>query len=1502
MVPYMLYKKALQKVTKETQQSIPQNIPQMGHDTTIRRIITNPTDIRKAIHSKVLEAVRSKFPIAGKNFTAKLTSAGVKFSELSHKKQSDLLLSRHNATDGVYADIDIIDNTSGMVVGHLKNKRICNIPYYTNRYTLMLDGNEYAVVSQMRTKSGVYTRKRGNEEIESSFNLAKGANFKLVMDPDTGIFKVDILNATLLAVAVLKVLGAGSQDITNALGQELAEKNLSQLTGSQLERARNTLYDKLVRYRKDGSDVLLGAEEKDAAIRRYFAATEIDPETTAITLGRAFSSVGPASILEAMKKILAVYKGTEDIDERDMLEFQKIHTVEDLLAETIEKSSDIVPKIRQRLDKLRLDNGKIADDALGKAFVPDVLTRPLRRFITGSSLSRMPAQINPMEFVDTASIITRLGEGAISSERAVPFDTRAVNYSYMGLIDPIAAPESFKVGIDAHCTFGALKGGDNEFYKDVIDCRTGRRVQKRSIELFDSYLGFPDPVYNKGDRKPDDDMAAIHRGKLVHVPRSRLDYQIASPHDLATVTTNTLPFMPANQGNRLLMGDKHIQQALPLKDPEKRLVKSVLGDASKYKSTVDALGSWTVPTSPVDGVVEKIDDEYVYIKDGSGKSHPVDYENNLALATKTFLHNDITVKPGDVVKAGQPLGGSNFSKDGELTMGRNLRIAYMPYHGLNHEDGVVLSESAAKKMTSIHSDKVTLVVNRNTIIGKDKYVTAFPTNFTAEQLRKLDSDGIARKGVILEEGDPVILAMEDNSGSRVNQVLGMLHKSLRHPYRDRAEVYDQHYQAEVVAVASTQSVKTVVLRIEKPLQLGDKIAGSYGNKGVCSKILPDDQMPRDENGNVLDGIFTSAGVISRINPAQILESALGKVAEKTGKVYEIENYSKPDYVQFVKEELKKHGVRDTETVTDPVTGKKIPNVFVGVQHCHKLFKTTDTNFAARGVDGGYDQDDAPSGSGISGPKALGSMEVNALIAHNARSLLREGTVLRGSRNLEFWKQFQSGLVPQMPVEKKTFTRFLAILKQAGVNVTRKDNELVAAPMTDKDVLELSSGEIRNGLMLSAKALRPEVGGLFDPGVTGGIQGTRWSHIKLVEPVVNPIFADAARSVLRMGGKEFREMAIKQGGNAIKEALNRVDVEKELKSAEDAVYGGSLGKSDLDKAVKKVKYLRALKDLGMKPGDAYVLSVVPVTPPIMRPVTVGATGDIMTNDADFLYRDLILQNNTFRSMKAAGGFRRQEIEENREALNTRMRELTGLVAPGDPQLRGRSTKGAISFIAGDTPKEGYFQRKVIYGKMNLTGRATISPDTTLGLDEIGLPEEAAWRMYTPFVMRRLAQRGYTPLQAREAIEEKSPSAVQALKEEMDSRPVIVNRAPTLWRHGILAAKPLLRPGKNLRINSLWEKGLNADYDGDAMQIHLPISDEAVVESRNMFPSRQLFTDKKSGDLLQAPTREPIIGLYKVTENVGKPQGFAKVHKFPNVNAAWKAYYDGKLKMTDYVDIG
>ena len=261
------------------------------------------------------------------------------------------------------------------------------------------------------------------------------------------------------------------------------------------------------------------------------------------------------------------------------------------------------------------------------------------------------------------------------------------------------------------------------------------------------------------------------------MPRKNLDYQIASPHDLATVTVNTLPFMPANQGNRLLMGAKHVQQALPLKEPEKRLVKASMPKGYTYngremKSTVDMLGRWTLPRSPVDGVVSKIADDYIYIKDSSGHEHQVDYENNVPLSTKTFLNNNITVKVGDTVTKDQPLAGSNFSKDGELTMGRNLTVAYMPYEGMNHEDGLIVSESCANKMTSVHADKVTLYITKTMTLSKSKFAAAFPTKYTTAQLAKLDASGMAKKGVVLEQGDPVILAMEDNSSSRINQVLG----------------------------------------------------------------------------------------------------------------------------------------------------------------------------------------------------------------------------------------------------------------------------------------------------------------------------------------------------------------------------------------------------------------------------------------------------------------------------------------------------------------------------------------------------------------------------------------------------------------------------------------------------------------------------------------------------------------------------------------------------------
>ena len=1454
--------------------------------TKLRQVVTDSNVIKDQIHQNVIDAIKRKFPIESGNYIAEISNVQVKEKDVPYNKQKDYALVKGTINHGLTCTLTIKDRNTGKVIKRMDNYRLMNIPAYSPRHTMMVSGNEYAVPNQLRTKSGVYTRVRGNEEIESSFNLARGSNFRLTMNPETGIFNMSVGGSSIRMYPVLRILGASDSEIEQALGRELYVKN-SNVSRAQYDRARNTLFDKLSRYRSGLGDQA-SAEEKEQAIRQYFSETEVDPETTEITLGRGYSRVDYSAMLDAARKILRIFNQEENSDERDNLEFQKIHSVEDIMGEVIDKNREVVNKVKMKLKNLPADAPKEElEKSIKSIFSPATFSKPINQFITTSTLSRLPQQINPVEMINMPSMVTRMGEGAIEDERAVPDETRAVNYSYMGAIDPIATPESSKVGIDNHMSHAAFKGDDNEIYKQVKNTKTGEIEFQKPIELYDKYVGLPREKY-KAEPKPNEEVQAIHRSRLVKVPYKKLDYIIPDTDNLFTNTSSMVPFVNASQANRIVMADKHVQQAMPLKDPDNRLVKTPR--SGKYMA--DSLDV----KAPISGTVSKIDDSYIHIKGDGGETRKVEYLKNFPLASKTILDNKIEVTKGERVNQGQILARSNFTKDGDLALGKNLSVAYMPYEGLNHEDGIVINESAARKLTSEHSDRVTVNKDKNTVVDKGKYTQLYPTNFTQEQLDKLDSEGVAREGVTLEQGDPIVLVLEDNSQSRVNQVLGKLHKSLVQPYRDSTITHDSPRPAEVVDARSGRNIVSVLLKSENPVELGDKLTGSYGNKGVVTSILRDDETPQDEDGNPIDLIFTPAGVPSRINPSQIMETALGKVAKKTGRTYEVPNYSEENYVDFVKNELDKHGIKDKENLYDPKTGKTIPNVFSGVQHIFKSFKTTDSNFAARGVEGPHDQDDAPTGSGREGPKAIGGMEINALLGHNARNVLRESSSLRSQKNNEFWKAFQEGQVPNYPTEKKTFDRFINTLKQAGVNVKKQGDEFVAGPLTDNDVEKMSSGEITQGTRLRSKDLAPEKGGLFDDNITGGLEGKKWGHVELGEPVINPVFEDPARHLLDMTKNQLNQKFIEEGGDKLKDELNQIDVDAKISELEKELDKGELKGQNLDKAVKKLKYLRTLRDNDLKSGDAYMLKKFPVTPPAARPITVGKTGDLLENDSNYLYRDLILQNNAFKEAKDYD----LDIEDNRKALYDRVKETTGVIAPQSPQLQSKNVKGALDFISGDTPKRGYFQRKAIYSKQNLSGRATIAPDTELDLDEIGLPEEMAWGMYKPFIISELSKQGFSKLKAREEVEERTERARNILQDEMEKRPIIANRAPTLHRHSMLGAKPKLTSGDTLKVNTLWEKATNADHDGDSYTVSVPVSEEAIEDTKNMFPSKQLFTDKKKDDLLMTPSHEPITGLYRATKNLGR-RITGKPKEYNSMKDAWQDYYSGNLKLTDPVII-
>lgn len=1437
------------------------------------KVIESPEVIRRRIRESMASAVESLFPIVGKRYTATVVNLNVRGVSPTPAEVKQKLLSKGNPSDGIFGDIYIVDNITDAQVGMEKNMRIMSVPYYTDRWTFLVEGNEYLVVNQFRTKSGIYTRKKDNEELEVTFNLERGANFKLLMDGTTGILKISILGNSFLLFALFQILGASETEIRKVLGDELFIVNQRMLTKAQYDRAVHILFTKVATYK--GQSTFATPEE---AIQDYFLnKTLINGDTTRITLGSSVTSVNLKALLLAVSKLISVYKGEKDPDDRDSLEFQKLYTVEDIVKETIQKNKGITIKIKHKLDSY-IPGGDVKG-VIGAT----TLSKPFKTFLTSSTISRLPQQINPMEMVDGLATVTRLGEGAISSETAAPDAARSIHPSYVGILDLYATPESSKVGLDSRLAINVRKGDNNEIERVVRNLKTGKVEVKSVLHLYDKKVAFPDALHTVP--LDNDKVKVIYKGNISEIKRSEADYIINTPEDLLTNSTSTIPFINSIQGNRILMGAKHVQQALPLVDPDARIVSTGTRVDKAFQNV----------KAPVTGIITEVSANIIKIETKNGGVTSVDFERSTPLATKTRLDNTPIVKPGDLVKQGQPLTSSNFERDGELALGKNLTIAYMPYKGLNHEDGIVISETASIKLTSAHTTKLSIEIQHGMVLSKAKCIAQFPAKYTQAQLDKIGENGVAIKGSYVEKGDPLIMLLSDNSDSKMNQVLGQLHKSLLATYRSNVEEYEETFPGIVDDVFVSAKLVTLIVNTNKPAVIGDKLSGSFGNKGVIVKILPDDAMIQDQEGNAMDALFTSAGVISRVNPAQIEETLLGKVGQKTGIKYKLDNYSHDNNLAYVEGEMAAAGISDKETLIDPATGKKIPNITTGTQHIFKLYKTTDSNFSARGVEGVHDMNDVPTGSGENAPKAIGGMEVNVLLAHNARNLLQEGTMLRGQRNNEFWKQFQYGIAPTPPNVKESFSRFSSILNQAGVKITREGDNLTAGPLTDKDIMEKSSGEIKSGLRLSAK-LKPETGGLFDEAVTGGLSGDRWGHITLPEPVVNPIFLDSSAKVLNMSNKDMLDFYFTEGGGAVRDTLNSLNVEEELATTISLL--STCAATKIDGLIKRKKLLEALIKADMKAGDAYTLSVLPVTPPKYRPITVQNDGDIMENDANSLYRDTILQRDNLKNTLPLG--MPDMSKEARAEMFQRVKELTGVTAP---KSGNRSIKGALDFIAGDRPKTGFFQKKVMYNQMNFTGRGTIAPDVNLGLDEVGLPEDMAWVMYKPILLNKLTGLGFSGVDARQHVEDRSETALRLLEEEMKIRPVLINRAPSLWKYSIIAAYPKMVTGKTILVNTLWEAGTNADFDGDAMTVHLPVTDGGIADAKRMLPSKLVFSDKRKGDLLYAPKTEPIMGLYKATKNLGKDTPpSSPIRSFKNLEAAWKSYHANELEFTDLVKIG
>jgi DNA-directed RNA polymerase beta subunit len=1450
-----------------TAQGLPPNSREFGDHAATRQMI----------YKNVYHALNNLEPVANQRYSLSLHNVGWTDPEkITTAKRKEALMTGKTLARRIGGTWRLTDATTGQVADE-RNATVAAVPYLTRSGTFVVNGSEITMSHQQRLEPGIFTRLKENGELEAHINVlpGQGASHRYFLDPETGVFKINIGQAKLPLLPVLRAMGTTDKELRDHWGNEIYSANQQ----ADDPRVIGKLYGRIVRGKKEATD----PEDQRKAVAETMAKMRLDPEITKRTLGNPFDTLSKEAILATTNKLIRVGRGEAETDDRDHLAYQRFLGPEDVLAERFGKDKSV---LRQMLWKAT-NQGNLQKVPSG------LLTRQLHAALVHTGLGQSAEEINPAELLDAAGRATRLGEGGIPSIDAIPDEARNVQPSHFGFIDPVRTPESFRVGVDTRMTSAARKGSDGRVYAPFINAKTGKTEYRSPQQLADATIAFPKEDMSQPF------VFAMRGGREQYVPREELDY--VQPHfeHAFSPLANMIPGKSGIKAQRMAMGSRYLAQALPLLAREAPLLQSAIPGTNSEKSYEDHYGTQMgAERAKGPGRVLKITPDAITVKYDDGTKEEHELYNNFPYARKTFIHNTPAVGVGDRVDKDQLLAGSNFTDDkGTTALGTNPYIAFLPYDGHNYEDSIVISESYGKKrLASEHMYRNDVEWQPTMRKGKANYAAMFPGTYDRQTLDTMDEHGVVKPGTEIKFGDPMILVAQEREQSH-----SKIHRGRGPSYADNSITWDHHSPGVVTDVYHTPKGVSVAVKSVNPMEVGDKLSNRYGGKGVVSKIVPDDEMPTDSEGKPFDMMLSPEGLPSRINPVQVTEMQLAKVAKKRGAPYKLEDFNNiPDLRKYAEDELQKYGVKDLDTVTDPRTGRKIPNVQTGYQFMMKLHHTSESKGQGRSL-GSYTAEEVPAKGGPEGSKRLALLETNALLSHGATEVLRDAHLIRGQKNDDYWSAYMSGFRPPEPRVPHVYQKFVDHLKGSGINVVRNGGQTNVMALTPKDVNALSgSRELENVETVDWKeGLKPRRGGLFDPELTGGHGGNRWSFIKLHEPLPNPAFEEPIRRLLGLTEDKFMKILSGQddlngikGPKAIQEALGRINIPKAIEQARTDIAGSR--KTVRDVANRKLKYLMDAQRLGIHPKE-WILDKVPVLPPMFRPVSVmQGSGNQLVSDANYLYKELFDANHALKEMSGKVA----DVSEERSNAYNAFKAVTGLGDPTHPKNQERRVKGLLQHVFGTAPKFGMVQRQLLSATVDVVGRAVITPNADLDMDQVGIPETKAWEVYRPFIVRSLVHHGVPRMEALEMVQRKHPMARQAILQEMEQRPVIISRAPVLHRYGIMAFKPVMVKGDVMQVSPLVTKGFNADFDGDTLNYHVPASDEAKDEAlHKLLPSRNLFavSDFKAH---YVPGMEFQGGLYAATK-------FKKEAKRPHVFATKAdmidAYHRGELDVDDPVEI-
>ena len=937
--------------------------------------------------------------------------------------------------------------------GDIKEQEVFigDLPLMTDRGTFIINGAERVIVNQIVRSPGVYYKseidKNGRRTYSASLIPNRGAWLKFETDRNDLVWVRIDKTRKLSAQVLLKALGLSDNEIFDALRHpEYFQKTIEKEGQFSEEEALMELYRKL---RPGEPPTVLGGQQ--LLDSRFFDPKRYDlgkvgryklNKKLRLSAPDTMRVLTPGDILAAIDYLINLEFDIGSIDDIDHLGNRRVRSVGELLQNQVRVGLNRLERIIR--ERMTVSDAEVLTPA--SLVNPKPLVAAIKEFFGSSQLSQFMDQTNPLAELTHKRRLSALGPGGLTRERA-GFAVRDIHPSHYGRICPIETPEGPNAGL-----IGSLATHARVNLYGFLE--TPFRPVENGKVLFD----LP-PVYMTADEEDDlrtatGDIPLDENGyiKGPQVPvryrqdwtttgPEQVDYVAVSPVQIVSVATSMIPFLEHDDANRALMGSNMQRQAVPLLKPERPLV----GTGLEAQAARD---SGMVIVSRTDGEVVYVDateirvrvsSEWSVVSGQSSLAEKRSTDNEQLMPEKfqeirynlskyqrsnqdTCLNQKPLVRIGEKVVAGQVLADGSSTEGGELALGQNIVVAYMPWEGYNYEDAILISERLVQEdiYTSIHIEKYEIEA-RQTKLGPEEITREIP-NVGEDALRQLDEQGIIRIGAWVDAGDILVGKVTPKGESDqppeeklLRAIFGekardVRDNSLRVPNGEKGRVVDVRLftreQGDELPPGANMVVRVYVAQKRK-IQVGDKMAGRHGNKGIISRILPAEDMPFLADGSPVDIVLNPLGVPSRMNVGQVFECLLGWAGHNLGVRFKVtpfdEMYGEETSrrlvhgkLQEARDETGRDWVYNPENcgkimVYDGRTGEPFDRaVTVGVAYMLKLVHLVDDKIHARST-GPYSlvTQQPLGGKAQQGGQRFGEMEVWALEAFGAAYTLQE---------------------------------------------------------------------------------------------------------------------------------------------------------------------------------------------------------------------------------------------------------------------------------------------------------------------------------------------------------------------------------------------------------------------------------------------------------------------------------------------------------------------------------